>query len=261
MPTLRGSDNNLNTQCVSLRNALKRLRLPGGWRVHGFCCAAGRSISLPRHSNSGNMEDGASALGALPPSKSRSVAQSRCSHIEVRPRAPWQIPCEEAYLRWEVSKATFYRRLKDFRVGTYKKFDKKECQMILTPKAEEVIIEWVIHHWSLNDTQLGWQVRQFAALEAANQGVTLDTKDGLSSNGWYFRFLQRHPKITNRCIQQTESSRLKAQDPDVICAFFKELEKTGATLFPNALTTGRVGMLDEMAGASHHRKGVWGLPH
>ena len=155
------------------------------------------------------------------------------------------VPSDEAFLRWSVPKATFYRKLQQFRVGTYEKWEKRESQMTLTPKAEEKIVEWAIQHWRRNDTQAAWQLRQFAALVAEAQGVMFDTKDGLPSNGWYFRFLERHPNLTERTIQQTESSRLKAQDPNVICAFFKELEEFVATTFPNGIPSGRVGMLDE----------------
>ena len=80
---------------------------------------------------------------------------------------------------------------------------------------------------------------------AEAQGVTFDTKDGLPSTGWYFRFLERHLNLTERTIQHTESSRLKAQDPNIICVFFKELEEFVATTFPNGIPSGRVGRLDE----------------
>ena len=155
------------------------------------------------------------------------------------------VPSDEAFLRWSVPKATFYRKLQQFRVGTYEKWEKGQSQMTLSPKADEKIMDWAIQHWRRNDTQAAWQLRQFAALVAEAQGVMFDTKDGLPSNGWYFRFLERHPNLTERTIQQTESSRLKAQDPIIICAFFKELEEFVATTFPNGIPSGRVGMLDE----------------
>ena len=90
-----------------------------------------------------------------------------------------------------------------------------------------------------------WQLRQFAALVAEAQGVTFDTKYGLPSNGWHFRFLERYPNPSECTIQHTESSRHKAQDPSTICAFFKDLEQLVATTSSNGIPSGRVGMLDQ----------------
>ena len=82
--------------------------------------------------------------------------------------------------------------------------------MTLTPKAEEKILEWAIHHWKRNDTQAAWPLRQFVALAAEAQGVMFDTKDGLLSNGWYFRFEERHLNLTDRTIQQTDIRKVES---------------------------------------------------
>ena len=87
------------------------------------------------------------------------------------------VPPDEAFLRWSVPKATFYRKSQQFRVGTQEKWEKRESQMTLSPKAEEKIVEWAIQHWRRNDTQAAGQLRQFAALVVEAQGVMFDTKD------------------------------------------------------------------------------------
>ena len=66
-----------------------------------------------------------------------------------------------------------------------------------------------------------------------------------TAHGWYFRFLEHHPNLTERTIQLIEFSRFKAQDPNMICAFFKEMEAFVATTFTNVMPSLRVGMLDE----------------
>ena len=110
-------------------------------------------------------------------------------------------------------------------------------------KAEERIVEWAIQHWRRKDTQAAWELRQFAALVVEAQGVTFETKDGMPSNGWYFRFLERQPNLSERTIQHTEFSRLKAQHLNIICAFFKELEEFTATTPLNKIPSRRVGIL------------------
>ena len=152
---------------------------------------------------------------------------------------------DEGFLRCQVPKATFYKKLQQFRTGTYEKWEKMASQMTLSPKAEEEIVEWAIQHWRGKDMQPVWHLRQFAAVVAEGKAVTFAIKDGLPSNRWYFRFLKRHPNLTERTIQHTKSSRLKAQDGNIICAFFQELEEFVASTFPEGIPSGRVGMLDE----------------
>ena len=106
-----------------------------------------------------------------------------------------------------------------------------EAQAKLSPRAEEKICDWALLHWRKNDTQSSFQVRQFAALVAQNQGLVFKTKDGLPFNGWWDRFLRRHPVLSSRDTQATESSRLKTQDPDLVKGFFKSWNNLFTQIF------------------------------
>ena len=163
---------------------------------------------------------------------------------------PGGMLAEDAALKYQVARSTLFLRLKDWRVGKYvlptDTSNRSEAQAILSPKAEEKIRDWALLHWRKNDTKSSFQVRQFAAIVAQNQGLVFKTEDGLPSNGWWDRFLRRHPILSCRDTQATESSRLKAQDPDLVKGFFKELEQFVHTNFPQGLQASRVAMLDEL---------------
>ena len=124
---------------------------------------------------------------------------------------PGGMLAEDAALKYQVARSTLFLRLKDWRVGKYvlptDTSNRSEAQAILSPKAEEKIRDWALLHWRKNDTKSSFQVRQFAALVAQNQGLVFKTEDGLPSNGWWDRFLRRHPILSCRDTQATESSR------------------------------------------------------
>ena len=163
---------------------------------------------------------------------------------------PGGMLAEDTALKHQVARSTLFLRLKDWWVGRYVLLtdtsNRSEAQAKLSPKAEEKVRDSALLHWPKNDTQSSFQVRQFAALVAQNQGMVFKTEDGLPSNGWWDRFLRRHPILSSRSTQATESSRPKAQDPDLVKGFFKELEQFVHTNFPQGLQASRVAMLDEL---------------
>ena len=152
--------------------------------------------------------------------------------------------------KYQVARSTLFLRLNDARVGKYvlptNTSNRSEAQAKLSLKAEEKIRDRAPLHWRKNDTQSFLQVRQFGALVAQNQGLVLKTEDGLPSNGWWDRFLRRYPILSSWDTQATESSRLRAQDPDSVKGFFKELEQFVHTNFPQGLQASPVAMLDEL---------------
>ena len=168
---------------------------------------------------------------------------------------PGGMLAEDAALKYQVARSTLFLRLKDWRVGKCvlrtDTSNRSEAQAILSRKAEERIRVWALLHWWKNDTKSSFQVRQSAVLVAQNQGLVLKTEDGLPSNGWWDRFLRRHPILSSRDTQATESSRLKAQDPDLVKGFFKELEQFVHTNFPQGLQESRVAMLVKRYGVPH----------
>ena len=110
--------------------------------------------------------------------------------------------------------------------------------MKLSPKVEEKIRDWALLHRRNNDTQSSFEVRQFTALVAQNQGLTFKNEEGLPSNGWRDRFLRRHPILSARDTQATV--------PQLVKGFCKELEQFVHTNFPQGLQARRVAMLDEL---------------
>ena len=103
---------------------------------------------------------------------------------------PGGMLAEDAALKYQVARSTLFLRLKDCRVGKYvlptDTSNRSEAQAILSPKAEEKIRDWALLHRRKNDTKSSFQVRQFAAIVAQNQGLVFKTEDGLPSNGWLY---------------------------------------------------------------------------
>ncbi|RHZ13641.1 hypothetical protein DYB26_011475 [Aphanomyces astaci] len=128
------------------------------------------------------------------------------------------------------------RRVRLIKAGKEVVVQRRGPKPTLAKSCEEDLVSWISGMQSR-----GYSTSRYAILVKANQILRHLDPLGSLTGGWYRRFLQRHPELTNRVAQVISSARNSIDEAGVALLF----DSMGEAMKEHNFTADRIFNMDE----------------
>ncbi|RQM26998.1 hypothetical protein B5M09_002309 [Aphanomyces astaci] len=139
---------------------------------------------------------------------------------------------------------TLMRKARQRRAGQDSGSSRRGTKPMLPASCEEDLVAWIS-----GMQQVGQPVDRHEILVKASQILRRISSRSKLSGGWYRRFMQRHPSLTNRVAQVISSAR-NSVDEDGVKQLFDSMEEAIETY---GFTADRIFNMDETSFASRRK--------
>ncbi|RHX98885.1 hypothetical protein DYB36_009892 [Aphanomyces astaci] len=136
------------------------------------------------------------------------------------------------------------RRVRVIKAGKEVVVQRRGPKPTLAKSCEEDLVAWISGMQSR-----GYPTSRYTILVKANQILRHLDPLGSLTGGWYLRFLQRHPQLTNRVAQVISSARNSIDEAGVALLF----DSMGEAMKEHNFTADRIFNMDETSFASRRK--------